>query len=153
MRLFFVIFGAGIIMLCLGVYGYLVGPARSSAARRWPVAQGQVISSQLRSLNDEGGTKPTSGSPWPEVRYNFPVNGQQFAGNRLRFGVQPTGAEAHAVVARYAAGGPISIHYNPANPNENVIEPVSESKMLMQSMMVGAAMAAVGLFGFMSASD
>ncbi|HET9639171.1 MAG TPA: DUF3592 domain-containing protein [Allosphingosinicella sp.] len=121
----------GIGMLLVGIlwvagFGYAhfraVGKAR--AAETWPTASGRVVSSEVveeESRDQEGGT-----STWynPVVTYAYAAGAGELTGRRLRFGNYrfASRSKAEAALAPYPAGATPTVRYNPANPEECVLE-------------------------------
>ena len=89
---------------------------RARASRTWPSTEGRILSAQAQNLGRGRGSVL--------VYYEYVVNGRQYRGKRLRFA--PWGAlsfdDAKADVLKYRPTCSIQIHYNPAVPNDSVIE-------------------------------
>ncbi len=59
------------------------------------------------------------------VKYEYEVNGQLYVGDRVNIGpmqksVNPR--KSQEILARYPVGGNVTVYYNPANPQEAVLE-------------------------------
>jgi hypothetical protein len=103
--------------LAAAVYGlFVIRKARESAG--WPVAEGQVVHSQV-DRNEEGAYAP-------DVRYSYVIEGVQFTGRCIQAGVYVSSSDdsdASRCVSRYPKGARVDVAYNPANPAEAVLEP------------------------------
>jgi len=86
---------------------------RAISSSSWPAADGIVTSS---GFHGHGKSRR-----W-EVKYKYSVAAQPFEGTKLRFGADALPWERNKVAARYAAGTPVKIHYNPSDPKVSVIQ-------------------------------
>lgn len=100
-------------------------PASRSPAARWPHTLGTVQSSTVQVSFGA-----TSRRESPLVLYAYQVEGQAFQGRRVRasdkFGRTMPGGDgcsASATVARYPAGTPVTVYYDPLNPANSALEP------------------------------
>lgn len=62
----------------------------------------------------------------PLVLYTYCVDGTTFRGNRVNDEARWSrrrGRDAEATVARYPAGAPVVVYYDPDNPAESILEP------------------------------
>lgn len=92
---------------------------------KWPAVQGVVISSSIREhLYFEKDTSILPGSRFePFVEYVYSVQGRDY-GTLASFGPPvKKRAEAEEVIAHFLPGSPVTIHYNPENPGEEVLIP------------------------------
>ena len=58
----------------------------------------------------------------PLVIYSYSVGGTVFRGQRVRAADEPSDTAA-ATVARYPAGAPVVVYYDPTNPSDALLEP------------------------------
>jgi hypothetical protein len=138
----------GLGLLLLGIlwvagfgYAHFRAAGKAKAAETWPTATGRVISSQVieeESTDREGGT-----STWynPVVTYAYSAGGRELTGRRLRFGNYRFAGrrKAEAALAPYPAGASPMVRYNPADPEECVLE----------TMKPGPLYLIMALFGFL----
>jgi hypothetical protein len=118
-------------MLALGIlwvagfgYAHFRAAGKAKAAETWPAAAGRVVSSEVKkeeSTDRQGGT-----TTWynPVVSYAYSVAGRELTGRRIRFGNYRFAGrkKAEAALAPYPAGAAATVRYNPANPEECVLE-------------------------------
>ncbi len=58
-----------------------------------------------------------------KVAYDYTVDGTPFSGNTVRFGNHAGAlAKAEADVAKYPAGAPVEVYYDPAKPQTSTLE-------------------------------
>jgi 5S rRNA maturation endonuclease (ribonuclease M5) len=118
---------------CLGLFGIiwmlfvfgfdgvvLRGVWKTHFASTWFVqTQGIVTSSFVKSTSTSDGRSYS-----PEVEYTFEVDGAQYVGGNHSyhsFGMSSSKA-ASKVVARYSEGKAVTVHYDPDDPGESVLE-------------------------------
>jgi len=105
---------------------------KSAASLDWPSTEGTVISSQVQTNTSTDEEDRVSYSFSPRVEYAYIVNGQEYRGRRLHYGVTESRrkADAEHQAIRYPPGMKVKIFYNPANPQEAVLEQRSVSATL-----------------------
>lgn len=142
-------------MLLLGLiwvagfgYAHFRAVGKAKAAETWPTATGRVISSEVveeESRDREGGT-----STWynPVVTYSYSAGGGELTGRRLRFGNYRSASrkKAEAALAPYPAGASPTIRYNPANPEECVLETSKPGPLYLVMALFGFLFVGFGLF-------
>ena len=100
--------------------------ASARAAARWPTAAGTVISSRAESRRElvPRGQGRTVVMWSPLVEYSYRVGTRDYHGARVAFGPDVSGPRelADATVARYPAGTPVTVHYDPSNPSQATLE-------------------------------
>ncbi len=124
-------------------YAHYRAAGKAKASETWPTAEGKMLACQV--VKEESDDRESGTTTWynPMVNYAYSVAGRDLQGSRLRFGNARSSSEkkAQAAIAAYAAGGPVSVRYNPDKPEECVLE----------SRKPGPAyllMAAIGIFVF-----
>jgi hypothetical protein len=121
---FFALVAAG-----LGVF-FLVFSLRSQKKTRdsqsWPTTGGQITAASVvtseSAPDDDGRTYPLY---YPLVKYEYTLNGQDYTSDRLAFGGRKTFKrhdQAAQEMAHYPVGKAVTLHYNPADPGEAVLE-------------------------------
>jgi len=95
-----------------------------STALSWPHTTGTVLSASLQVSQQGSGRQEL-----PLVFYAYQVNGQVFRGNRVRVGDElgrnrsaGTDNSASSTVARYPAGAPVIVYYDPTDPSCSALE-------------------------------
>ena len=108
------------------IMAFFAGRRRAAQAASWPVTQGQIVSSEIESYvssSDDSSTKTTMYQP--VIEYSYKVGGQEYHCNTLDFGgTSASGSDAAAAkkVALYPVGMPVTVHYDPQNPGNAVLE-------------------------------
>jgi len=101
------------------------GEARKAeAAQHWPTVAGTVMSSAL--VGESNADSDLADPPTWNVRasYSFQVEGRAYTGQRVLFGDDfDRESDAQALLSKYPAGASVAVYYNPANPNDAVLEP------------------------------
>lgn len=109
----------GVALLCLGRLAYNVHEIRQAVrAADWPVAQGQILASQVAK-------GCTYRSPHrPSVVYQYAHNGVSYTGTRIAFGHTGCGTEASAaeVVSRFAEGQSVRVWLDPSAPATSALQ-------------------------------
>jgi Protein of unknown function (DUF3592) len=141
--LLFVGFGAGAI-----VYSVLA-LVSALESRRWPVAEGVMISSRLdKSPDSDGGYTYR-----PDVSYRFTVEGKELVGRRACFGDRIStslSSFAERIVRKYPNGAKVKVRYNPRRPENAVLEP-GLNGFIISIFLVGIGLFAIGILTLRSA--
>jgi hypothetical protein len=120
----------GIVSLGGAIYFLFVrwGECRSAAASvKWPSAPGQITKSSVQKF---GLWRPAF---LPFVEYAFNANGHDQAGKRVAYRVLASRdqEEAEAFVKKYPVGAKVKVTYDPANPQDSVLEPGTEGTRVL----------------------
>jgi hypothetical protein len=110
-----ILFGPGLL-----AYGAIV-LRKGCTSHQWPSVQGEMIISRVRLVEWDDGA-----AIWPELEFEYRVGQRTFTSRNIAFGHAANLAlpgEAERLVARYPAGEPATVHYNPDRPHEAVLEP------------------------------
>jgi hypothetical protein len=91
--------------------------AEAQRASTWTKASGQIVRSELV---DE--KRPDKVIKVPRVEYEFTQGFHKYRGSRVDFAAVVAGPDAKATVARYPVGQKVTVYFNPADPNESVID-------------------------------
>jgi hypothetical protein len=93
-------------------------------SRAWPTAEGVVTASSVVKSRSQGARGSGHDIFTADVAYSYPVSGRALVGHRVHFeGVRATHeADAAAIVARYPVGAPVTVHYDPADPEHATLE-------------------------------
>ena len=109
-----------------GVWFFHFQSAKKAAnSASWPTAQGTVQASSVRENLETDSEGDNERAYYPNVHYAYSVAGESFTGDRIVFGGKSRftrETDAQAVCARYPQGGSVAVRYNPAKPDEAVLE-------------------------------
>ena len=116
---------------------------RAQATLAWPAAPGQVVAAVVGAQSGEDG--PTY---FPHITYTYSVGERTFQNDRLVIGGGITGnrGPAERIVARYPAGTNVPVYYNPANPQDAVLERRSGSTRFLVALGGFLFLMGCGLF-------
>ncbi|TDP47202.1 DUF3592 domain-containing protein [Zavarzinia compransoris] len=111
-------------LLALGLAGLVLRAQWLYRRRRaWPTTTGKVA---LTGLDSERRIHRHAARlvHLPTVAYRYQAGGRNHIGSRLatREIVFEQEAAATAFLARFPAGAPVTVHYDPASPNQAVLE-------------------------------
>lgn len=132
------LFGIG--ALVFGVWSH----GRVKAANSWPTTQGVVGSSSITSSRSSKGRTTYR----CKVAYSFMVNGVKYYGDKM----DPLGnsggsnSSAQEKLRKYPAGGPCTVHYDPADPTANCLE-LGSTVLSWIFTLIGMGMFVGGAFG------
>jgi hypothetical protein len=101
----------------------LVQRKRARDAASWPTVQGQVIESGLQEHRTYDSESGASINFLPVVQFRYTLLGQVYSGDHISFGnVYYDKRTAMKKIAPYTAGSLVTIHYDPDNPANAVLE-------------------------------
>lgn len=109
---------------------------KSRQIRAWPVAQGVITRTELRSIDDP---------MLPLIEYRYKVEQSDYAG-RLIFpkSVSPSDELSKMYVERYPENTQVNVYYNPENPSDSTLETSGSGDWLI--LVIGLLMFGFGLF-------
>lgn len=133
--------GAGIALWA--IYKWKLG----NRSKTWPTAKGKIIHSGVLFNADMEGWQP-------KVIYEYTVDGVfHHEGATVSFAVANlvlTQSVAREIVDRYPEGKTVSVSFNPANPNQAVLEPGAGKVYLLILLAVAAVFVFLGALQFSS---
>ena len=158
-----IIAGIGILIAGVGLGLLLAGRRQRTqalATEAWPTVGGTITASRLdrqSRTQTRQGRRTARTTYTPVVDYTFDVGGKPLRGNKIFPGSTMSFdlGTAQDIVNRYQAGAPVTVHYNPADPTQAVLETSSRSAnmlMIMGGVFIGIgvvmllAVAAMALF-------
>ena len=99
----------------------------AEASGKWPSAPGQTIKISMPKF---GLWRPAF---LPVVEYMFHANGHDQTGKRIAYHVLASRdeKEAQAFVKKYPVGAKVKVTYDPANPQDSVLEPGPEGAKVL----------------------
>jgi hypothetical protein len=116
------------------------------ASQAWPSAPGRVLASGVEvSSGSEGGNVYRA-----QVTYSYQAGGRDFQNNRRVFGDSVSSNDrgaAERTAARFVAGSSVPVFYNPANPQDAVLERKSGVAGLMFGLAAVFLLLGCGLAG------
>jgi len=141
---FALFFGAlGVLLIVLNIRS----KKKSEASQGWPATSARIIKSEVRKkrgMEDEDGSANYLYVPYTE--YEYEVGGVIYTSKKFSFGSHPSfsqQAKAHTYLAQYPLEASVNVYYDPANPQEAVLERIARSSKL--GMIMGIVMLVVGL--------
>ena len=117
--------------------------ALDAASTRWPTVAGVVKSSSVEAYRAQGGKQYMA-----KVAYDYAVDGTAYSGDRLRFGNRAGAlATAEADAAKYSAGAPVEVRYEPGKPQTSTLEAGQGGLSLwgLVLVIIGAAITALAV--------
>jgi hypothetical protein len=120
---------------------------KADVSKDWPTTMGRVITAtveQRRSSSSEGGY---STSHYPQVIYEYTVNGQKYMGSKINFGMEVGygwAGMAERIIAKYPVGGMVQVYYDPGDPIQAVLERSSGSS---SKILIGVAVVILVILG------
>ncbi len=101
------------------------------ASASWPITQGRIIHSEIRSSSDDDGTTYK-----PIVRFTYQVRGQEFRSNKVFFGdgdIYTSNIKySRRITQKYPRGKNVKVFYHPSKPQQSVLEAGLNKKSFIQ---------------------
>jgi Protein of unknown function (DUF3592) len=132
-------FGCLGIVACIAVFcaaiflgGFAIGIAgikKGYESESWLTVEGKILSTAIdesRSTTRDSQTGRDRIETYYHgvVKYEYVVSGQTFASDRISYKSYGASREqAQRVIDAYRVGSSVTVHYNPENPSESVLEP------------------------------
>jgi len=112
----------------------------------WPSVDGKVLESRVvtSTSTDEDSTMEMYK---PYVKYEYQVGGVGYTNDKVKVGMAISSSNAkpaQEVVARHSVGSPVKVYFNPANPEDSVLEQKSSNKA---TLVIGIVFLVIGLCG------
>lgn len=124
MNNFQTIIGIGIGIVFMVVGGILIPTGykelkNAQESLKWSITDGIIISSEIIENQNRSTTYEAN------VRYKYIIGEKSYLSEQVSFGQDSSNDLEHArsIVRRYETGEKISVHFNPANPSQSVLEP------------------------------
>lgn len=125
------------------VVNYFRHRSKHQASESWTTVEGKISKSWIREdySTDSDGDHTTH--YYPEVEYVYSFMGQDYHGSNIVFGPKQGGGRSGAekVTAKYPAGSPVTVYYDPNNPGDSVLE----RKLSKTSLVFGIVCLAVAV--------
>jgi hypothetical protein len=131
----------------LFIFG-LVQRNKGKQAEQWPTLPGIVVSSRVEtrtSREHDDGRSYTRTTHMPVVEYTYEYMGKSYQGSRIFPGARMSFdlGTAQGIADRYQPGQACTVHYNPADLTDVVLETKSKGGSLM--LILGAVFAVIGI--------
>lgn len=118
--LFIGIFAAA--MLGLIAFAVIVKLREAQAAKNWQSTSGKIIRSEIRTIRKRGLEERETVRSAPAIAYEYNVGGKRYKGERISLAENLPESEIEATLARYPLGAQVTVYYDPANPQQAVLE-------------------------------
>jgi Protein of unknown function (DUF3592) len=115
-------------------------------AASWPQAAGRITKSVVATRRARPFGRPMQVINFPAIEYEFSVNGRKCTGQRISIGEDAGGANIEATLARYPVGAQVTVHYDPADPENCVLERNAPSLVPLQGC--GTSLTSLAAIGF-----
>jgi hypothetical protein len=116
---------------------------KAKASRFWPSVEGEVISSEITHLDEDGADEYKL-----NIVYRYKVEDREYEGHTAAFGME--GAvfrrrdSAEKAQRPYPAGARVLVHYDPSNPSVSTVE-AGNTGWALQNRSLGLVIALAGL--------
>jgi Protein of unknown function (DUF3592) len=119
---------------------------QAGRSENWPGVQGRIIESRVDKRTEVDYDSPADRTNFiPVVRYTYSLQGKEYTGERVAFGVKNTNRNPAAeVVNRYPLDKLVMVYYNPEKPEEAVLERASGSGWLQ--IGIGVVLILAGIY-------
>jgi uncharacterized protein DUF3592 len=108
------------------LYGWYRDRRRAQSTLSWTPTTGRIMYANVESHQSYSSSSHTHTTVYsPQVAYEYMVNGMRYQSNQIAVGAGYSTSiysMMEAKVARYPVGAPVQVFYNPANPQEAVLE-------------------------------
>lgn len=104
----------------IGIYRYRL----ASASAAWSFTQGKIVSAKMQraeKIMDDEEDEKREYYTYPELCYEYTVNGQTHRGTRISFA--PVTAMSPEWVDRFPDGSAVRVYFDPKNPKQSVLIP------------------------------
>ncbi len=129
------------------VFNRLITVWHACSSRAWPTASGHIESSRPdRASGDPGDLAAYRVA----IRYTYRLNGAVLTANRLFFGDglwTLSAARADQLVAKYAQGTSVRVHYDPSHAARAVLEPGIQASTVV-GLLVSLVVAGMTIWMF-----
>ena len=88
----------------------------------WAQTSGRIVKSDVVASHRRRIDKETEVVNLPAIEYEFSANVQKYTGRRISVGEDSGGANTEATLARYPVGAIVTVYYDPADPDNCVLE-------------------------------
>lgn len=107
----------GVLLLAVAVK--LVEVRRAAG---WPRTRGRIVSSRVESRTVKRTTEASCTGNFARIEFEFRIGNRTLRGNRVSIGEQAPDFQVRETLDRYPVGREVDVFYNPANPEQAVLE-------------------------------
>lgn len=136
-------------VLGIGLFAFgLRERGKAKAAEKWPVSSGVIVSARLDQqshVERNQGRTYTRTSYAPVIEYTYEINGRKYQGNKVFPGATMSYdlGTAQSIVNRYQPGATVSVHYDPADLTQAVLETQAKGGNLF--LILGSVFSVLGI--------
>ena len=143
-----IILGLAVVFLGIGLLLVILALFQRNKAKKaesWQTVSGQITASGIHENHHRDSDGHTQINYQPTVQYSYEVNGLTYNGGRIAFGANSFDYNtAQGMAAKYPVGATVTVHYDPAQPGEAVLETKAAGSKVF--LIVGIVFAVLGLF-------
>jgi hypothetical protein len=136
------LFGAAVGVLCLYRHFQLQSAGKASVG--WPIAPGRILVSKITEKESwDNGIRSVDNIP--TVSYAYDVAGNSHSADKIAYKIflNMTQIQAQSVLDKYPVGAAVSVHYQPSDPSQSVLETGAQSTMVQ--LIIGVIFLPLGL--------
>lgn len=117
----------GVIAMILIAYS-AINLRQGGASKSWPSVEGKITRAQIVPREVVRAKKQKVVLYDAAIAYSYTVAGHEYTSEKVRTDLQaqPHTAEAERLIELYPVGRSVTVHYNPANPDDSLLEPGSD---------------------------
>ncbi|MEI6666646.1 MAG: DUF3592 domain-containing protein [Acidobacteriota bacterium] len=130
----------GVGLFLLGFFNY----RKAQASQSWPSVSGRIVAARVESETTHGDADSAdSTSYYPAIQYEYQVGSALLRGSSIAFDRRGYARQSSAdkALLAYQVGASAQVYYNPAKPNDCVLERKASSGLPL--MIIGAVIALI----------
>lgn len=118
-----------LVFIIVSIYVVMVSARslrKANGSLRWQSTSGQILSPRKRTVHYANGARHGGGTYEAEVsdvNYSYTVDGTEYTGERISYGVGGAHGSSKKAHAKFPPGSTVKVYYNPSDPSEAVLEP------------------------------
>ncbi len=135
-----VFLGVGVLLVIIA----LMQRNKAKKAESWQTVSGQITASTITENRHRDSDGHTQINYQPLVQYTYEIDGLTYNGGRIAFGANSFDYNtAQGMAAKYPVGASVTVHYDPAQPGEAVLETKAAGSKVF--LIIGIVFAVIGL--------
>jgi hypothetical protein len=114
--------GVGLTLFAVGAYQIDQG----QRSTKWPTVNGVITVAELgKHIDRDTDRKTTSTTYSADISYDYWIDDVPYVNGNVHFGSMRSSdpSMARTILQRYPVGKPVTVYYNPARPQQAVLEP------------------------------